>query len=571
MNEQILIGYKIGDAAPVYVEETHLVVTGLTQKSGKTTTLEGLIGRSGLRAIAFRTKKGEQSFSAGTFTAPFFRDRSDYEFVKSLIEAYSKEKLFIEKGTLMELCKGSSSLLEIKKKVDSNLLGDETLKRKPATGIKREILIRLQHYLENLIPQIQYANLSSTLNLVDSINIMDLTNFTEEAQSLVIQSVADEVLNNWTKTILILPEAWKFIPQKYNNPCKRIVESFVRQGASNRNFIWIDSQDMAGVDKIPLKSVATWILGLQSERNEVKHTLDQMPIPKRNKPSEDEIMRLKKGQFFVCSPEQHTLAYVQPAWLDSESAKNVALGTLDVNDIHKPLSAVLPAISEIRNEEPKARAIRDMEDMRNEFSQLRRSVLEKIAEITEYVGKLSQMMQTAPPAELKESKIDAEKITLMVRSELPNFELMKNEMVKEILAKVPMNGRGPATYTVEPLKALQKKMQQEAKESIIASINELSPERKKIIQFIESAQKGVKQSDIATKCLGLGSNEGGNHKKTRGEILELESKGLIRFDIKHSTVSPMLHDKIKDYMQVHGGTDEEVNEVYNHVIDYLLN
>jgi len=30
----------------------------------------------------------------------FFRDRSDYEFVKSLIEAYAKQKLFLEKGRL---------------------------------------------------------------------------------------------------------------------------------------------------------------------------------------------------------------------------------------------------------------------------------------------------------------------------------------------------------------------------------------------------------------------------------------------------------------------------------------
>jgi len=193
---------------------------------------------------------------------------------------------------------------------------------------------RLQHYLEDIIPPIQYANLSKTLNLVDGINIMNLENFSEEAQSLVIQSVADEVLNHWTKTILIIPEAWKFIPQKYNNPCKRIVESFVRQGAANRNFIWIDSQDMAGVDKIPLKSVATWILGLQSERNEVEHTLDQIPIPKKNKPREDEVMQLQKGHFFVCSPDQYAKVYVQPVWLDDEKAIEIAMGKLSVKDIH---------------------------------------------------------------------------------------------------------------------------------------------------------------------------------------------------------------------------------------------
>ena len=120
MVKEIKLGYEIGTGKVVGIKPSHLIVTGLSQLSGKTTTLEALTSRSGLRAIIFKTKVGERSFSQGTEAPPFFRDRSDYEFVKSLIEAYSREKLFLEKGTLMRLCKGSASLIDIKKRVDDD-------------------------------------------------------------------------------------------------------------------------------------------------------------------------------------------------------------------------------------------------------------------------------------------------------------------------------------------------------------------------------------------------------------------------------------------------------------------
>src|SRR3990167_11467635 len=135
----IKLGYEIDSGKEVGIKNSHLIVTGITQLSGKTTTLEALIKRSKLKAIVFKTKIGEKSFTQGIDSPPFFRDRSDYEFVKSLIEAYAKEKLFLEKGTLMQLCKGSSSLIDIKQRVDEKIAGG-------VKGLKEEIYTRLQHY-----------------------------------------------------------------------------------------------------------------------------------------------------------------------------------------------------------------------------------------------------------------------------------------------------------------------------------------------------------------------------------------------------------------------------------------
>lgn len=75
---KIKLGYKIPTGEEIFIQPSHLIVTGITQQSGKTTTLEALIQRSKLKAIIFKTKIGEKGFSTGTIVPPFFRDRSDF-------------------------------------------------------------------------------------------------------------------------------------------------------------------------------------------------------------------------------------------------------------------------------------------------------------------------------------------------------------------------------------------------------------------------------------------------------------------------------------------------------------
>jgi len=49
----IKLGYEMGTNKEVSINPSHLIVTGITQLSGKTTTLEALIKRSKLKAIVF--------------------------------------------------------------------------------------------------------------------------------------------------------------------------------------------------------------------------------------------------------------------------------------------------------------------------------------------------------------------------------------------------------------------------------------------------------------------------------------------------------------------------------------
>jgi hypothetical protein len=559
---RIKLGYEIDSGKEVDVPYSHLIVTGVTQLSGKTTTLEALIKRSGSKAIVFKTKIGERSFTQGTEIAPFFRDRVDYEFVKSMIEAYAKEKIFLEKGTLMQLCKGSSSLLDIKRKVD------EQLATTKLRGLKEEIYVRLQHYLENLIPQIQYANLSQTLTVYDGINIMNLERFSEEAQSLIIESVAGEVLKTMHDIIFVIPEAWKFIPQKYNNPCKRSVESFIRQGATNKNFIWLDSQDMAGVDKIPLKQISTWILGYQSERNEVKHTLDQIPIPAKQKPKEEDIMKLKRGQFYVSTYEQVKKIYVQPVWLDDETAIDIAKGKKSIDEVKVPENLVPFAVAPAQGNKPSLELRFDDSKIRKEVTDMRIDFFNKIQELQTFIQKIAEKQYSM---ESKGSQINEDEIIAKVLQKMPTSngtQINTEAIITEIIKRIP-RGTGTTTYEVAPLEKIKKDFLDEAKNEILGKIGKLNPRQKKMLKYVEAQDKGLNVSVILEKCLFV-SPSGGSREPVTTELKEMGGSEIIRIDEGHKLYYPNLRALIKKYTEQHSITEAEVEQVYNHILMEML-
>lgn len=556
----IKLGYEVNTGKEVKISNSHLIVTGVTQLSGKTTTLEALIKRSKLKAIVFKTKVGEKSFTEGTEIPPFFRDRSDYEFVKSLIEAYAKEKLFLEKGTLMRLCKGSASLLEIKKRVDEELLTGKL------RGLKEEIHTRLQHYLENLIPQIQYANLSKVLTIYDGINIMNLERFSEEAQSLIIQSVADEVLKTMKEVILVIPEAWKFLPQKYNNPCKRVVESFIRQGATNNNFIWIDSQDMAGVDKIPLKQVSTWILGYQAERNEVKHTLDQISLPRKLKPSEDEIMGLRKGHFYLSSYDGVVKVYVQPSWLQDETAIKIAKGKLKVDEVEQPNNLTPFSQAPLQKREGSVEIRFDNSKIRKELIELRQDFFNKIQELQNFEQKLATEIYNF---KVQVKEFNEDELISKILQKIPSFHssINKEDIIKEVLLKVPKSF-GNVVYEVSPQEKIKKDFLQETKNKLLSDIQNLSDDSKRMLKYLESKGQGIKSLELEEKCY-LMKHSGSSSNKVSKCSMELRSISVGKKDTA-GFHRGNLKDRIRELLGNLEATEQEIEQVYNHILMELL-
>jgi hypothetical protein len=337
--KEVLLGFEIGSAEPVFLKPGHAIVTGITQRSGKTTTLEGLIRRSELKAIAFKTKPGEAGFSVGRIIPPFFIEHSNWQYVESLMGAVMGQKMKFERSWIIRACKGAQTLED----VDRNILN--MMKKIRESSLDYSVFTSLHAYFDIVLPQLKDAQLSRDLTLHEGVNIMDLERYSDELQSLVIRSVVEWVLRNERNTVVIIPEAWKFVPEGRGTPAKMAVEMLIRQGAARGNFVWFDSQDLAGTDKGLLKQVTSWILGLQLERNEVEHTLDQIPLPNSMKPSADKVMTLKVGHFFVCTPDFTKQVYVLPSWLPEDIARKIAKGELAVEQVMDKKTVKIDEIS----------------------------------------------------------------------------------------------------------------------------------------------------------------------------------------------------------------------------------
>lgn len=247
MTEQILLGYEDGTGDAVYMRLHHTVVTGMTQLSGKTTTLEAIIYRSGLRAIAFKTRRGEKGFSSYHDIPPFYVQRSDWMYIESLLEASLREKMKFERAWIIRVSKGTKTPREVLENVQK-----AKDKARP-DSLSYNVYTVLEEYLLKVVPEIERFKFSNILELQDGINVMDLSDMSWEMKCLVMRAVMEYVIDHMDNVIVIIPEAWEYIPQQRNTPVKWYVETFIRKGAAIGNYLFVDSQDIAGIDKMPLR------------------------------------------------------------------------------------------------------------------------------------------------------------------------------------------------------------------------------------------------------------------------------------------------------------------------------
>lgn len=557
---KIKLGYQIGSAEPVEISLSHLIATGITQLSGKTTTEEALIKRSGKRAIVFKTKVGETGFSEGIVIPPYFKEKSDWQYVNSLLEATLKEKLKFERSWIIEVCKGTDSLIQVKANIDRKLSGEEKL-----SGLSRSVYTTLQAYFEMILPQLQYANFSRTLELTDGINIMDLERFSEEIQSLVIRSVLDTVLNQFKDTIVVIPEAWKFLPQERGSPCKLAAEAFIRQGATNGNYLWIDSQDMAGVDKTPLKQISTWILGLQRERNEVEHTLDEIALPNKQKPKPEDIMTLKKGHFFVATPEMTKLVYVQPSWLDNVTAIGIAKGEIDISTIKRPeqLVSIQQQIGVTNGHAINPDDIKFYAKINHDLIELRKDFFAKVEQQQKQLDGIGRAVMDL---KANQQQIDTDELTSIILQKIPT--LNRQEIVDEVVKRIPRM-TGTVTYEVSPVEKLNKDFLSDAKNQIVTIINGLDDEQKRTLKFVEAIGKGTTLVEIMEKGLLINSKSGGSQQRVRDKITVMVGLELIRKDTA-SKIYAALKPKITKQLEIFSASPQEIEAVYNNILMELL-
>jgi len=416
--------------------------------------------------------------------------------------------------------------------------------------------------------------------LVDGLNIIDLERFSRdvEVQSLIIRSVIEEVFYKYKDTIVILPEAPKFLPQKRGNPCKLVVEQFIREGATDNKLLWIDSQDLASTDKTPLKQISTWCLGYQSEINEVKHTISQIPLPPSKKPKPNDIMTLKLGEMYVCTRDFVKKVYVMPFWLDENKAKKIALGKLKVSELDAPETITPFKVAmkqpEKVTEKPSIDFSETTKRFNKELNEMRTDFFNKLQEVQEQFTKVYSdifEIKNQPKEEINEDtiiakvlqKIPVTQVTQEVKPSVTN----KEEIIKEVLARVPSGGM--KVYQVAPLEKLKKDFLEEAKKKILADISTLSDNAKKTLKYLETRGVGCSVNELAMKCFLYPSGAGGYSKIVNESIAELK---VILVGYKHSNGKShgKLKDRIKELIQVHGAKDEEIEQVYNHILMELL-
>jgi hypothetical protein len=263
-----------------------------------------------------------RAFSTYRKIKPYFQERADWEFIESVLEATMKQRMKWERAWIVRASKGASSLADVQRNV-------QVLQEKAKRGMDQDMYMLLGEYLKKVVPLLRVLPKAPTVELQPGLNVMDLREYPEELQLLVISSTIRFIHQHSTGVITIIPEAWKFVPQGRNSPVKVEVRKLAREGAGLGNYIWIDSQDIAGVEKEILRSAAVWLLGVQREANEIKRALGSIPKGIK-RPKEGEIPQLKLGEFFACWGEHVHRVYVQPAWMEQHEAIAIATGKAKV-------------------------------------------------------------------------------------------------------------------------------------------------------------------------------------------------------------------------------------------------
>ncbi len=417
---EVLLGYEIGTGVPVNIPLRHMVVTGQTQEAGKTTALEALIVRSGLRAVTFVTKRGESAFAGGRRLQPFFRERADWVFVSSLIDATLGEKNKLLRAWLMKVCRGTKTLAEVQHNV--------VAAKEKARGFSESIYTEIEGYLELVVPQLAQLPPARKVEIGAGLNVMDLAKYSTELQALVIRSVLEHVYEHEDGVVTVIPEAWEFLPEGRGSPVKREAEALIRKGAGLKNYVWLDSQDLAGVWKTAVRAAPVVLIGVQREANEIKRTLANIPAGIA-KPSASAVARLQLGEFFACWGQHTIKTYVQPAWATDEKARAVALG-----DNALP---VRPLQEDDVNEE-ELRALRDenhtlrqqLAALQDELREYRASAAEHVAGRT--VGKPGAKM---PAVRASGRDVDAPPSPAPALPAAPISELLVGEDLYEAIKR----------------------------------------------------------------------------------------------------------------------------------------
>lgn len=331
----IPLGFELGTGRAIAIPEAHTVFVGMTQRAGKTTALEACAVRSGYSCLAFLTKRGEASFRMSREIPPYYDESHfDWRTVRLLCEALTDEKwstwqrqairMVCEDGDLGE--PGKKNFVEWKRPANlEELEANIALARKAAPPRMKGSLVEVKSDLATVRRELDKLKLESQMpDLEEGLNVVNLEAEERHIQSLIISSMIRYVRQHEKRTIICLPEVWKFAPAVRHTPVGEAAREYIREAAALKNFLWIDSQTLAGLSGELLSQVRVWLFGVQRLKSEIEKTLDAIPDILYPRPRAADIQTLQLGQFAVCYDGELFPVYVQPAWMSASHAEAIA-------------------------------------------------------------------------------------------------------------------------------------------------------------------------------------------------------------------------------------------------------
>lgn len=334
--------YKVGSGEPVDLPLHHMIVFGMTEFSGKTTMIEAAISASGYRGLTFRAKRGELGFEGAKKIPIFFDDRGlvTWRNLIGLMTAMFSDKIDREPGVkyaIQTVCKRptqAKTLREIYERAKQ-----KQSEEKPGS-FKEEVFGKLVNYLEEVIPELEKIHYTDKLELGnEGLYMMDLEGLSDAVKNLIIASTARKIYTDLSNIICVIPEVKKYIPAKIGTPVKWVITLILSEGRSVGNYVWLDTQNMKGIDKEPPRNIDIRLFGRQPDAYEIRELQKALPM-EPDPPSVKEMMTLDVGQFYAKLKNEFVKVYARPVWLPEEIAVRVAKREIspDSEDVqrHKP-------------------------------------------------------------------------------------------------------------------------------------------------------------------------------------------------------------------------------------------
>ena len=597
MADRIHLGFEVGTGERVTVPLHHAIVSGVTGLSGKTTAISAMLSRlpDRYRSLVFSTKRGEISFEGSHQAQPFYKATVDWEYVSGVLEAARKEKLKFERSWIIKASRGAITLRDVYQNIVASLEEE-----KPLRGLDESVWTVLRAYFEKVLPELESQPWATSLGLTRGVNVMYLEHLSEEVQGLVIAASLEEAHRTMENVILVIPEAWAYVPQRRGSPVTWAAQHIIRQGRARNVFLWLDSQDVTTVRKDVLKSVDLWVLGRQRELNEVRRILDQIPATQKPKPSD--VMTLGVGRFFVAAEEWCKKTYIQPAWMDEENARKVALGETPV--VQPPARAELvpvfagpsqllvdhspasgPSDSTGQLEEPRTlpeeedpeedpMVIADLQVMLNEVKDERDSFEQRLdasedrsdefqAELGMARIQIAQLIAEVEGARRLRQALREFLGTAWALEHADRAEPVDEEaIVEKVLARV---GTLRPVLQVTPLEALRHTFQQETVARLVAQAETLEDHPRQAILWLLSTGRTAKHQEI---CRSLGfPRAGGGYVKFCTGVKKAVEMGVLgqSVDGLHVTIRETIVAELASYSP----SPDDTEATYQHVLAVL--